>query len=125
MSARRRRRSVADRSVCPILEYMRIWLDLPDNVVAQLAEQGQDLSRSALEAMAIDAYRMQRLTSHQLCQLLDISSRDELDRFLKHHGVPLEYTIEDFEHERATSARLWRKRQRDLGTDGSSERRPG
>jgi len=39
---------------------MRIWLDLPDDVVAQLSEQGQDLSRAALEAMAIDAYRMQR-----------------------------------------------------------------
>jgi hypothetical protein len=83
---------------------MRIWLDLPDNVVAQLAEQGQDLSRSALEAMAIDAYRMERLTSHQLCQLLEIPSRDELDRFLKHHGVPLEYTLEDFQREGTTSA---------------------
>lgn len=98
---------------------MRIWLDLPDDVVAQLAEQGQDLSRSALEAMAIDAYRMQRLTSHQLCQLLEIPSRDELDRFLKHHGVPLEYTLEDFEREGTTSARLWEKRQHDLGTDHS------
>src|SRR5260221_618558 len=87
-----RRHGTADR---PILEFMRIWLDLPDDVVAQLAEQGQDLSRSALEALAIDAYRMQRLTSHQLCQLLEIPSRGELDRFLKHHGVPLEYTFQD------------------------------
>jgi Uncharacterised protein family (UPF0175) len=103
---------------------MRIWLDLPDDLVAQFADRGQDLSRSALEAMAIDAYRMQRLTSHQLCQLLQISSRDELDGFLKHHGVPLEYTVDDFERERTTSAQLWRKRQHDFGTDGSSERRP-
>ena len=103
---------------------MRIWLDLPDDLIAQLTDRGQDLSQSALEAMAIDAYRMQRLTSHQLCELLHISSRDELERFLKHHGVPLEYAIEDFERERATSARLWQKRERDLRTDGSSERRP-
>ena len=103
---------------------MRIWLDLPDDVVAQLVEQGQDLSRSALEAMAIDAYRMQRLTSHQLCQLLEIPSRDELDRFLKHHGVPLEYTFEDFEREGTTSARLWEKGQHDLGTDGTPEQQP-
>ncbi len=119
-----RRRGVADRSVCPILEYMRIWLDLPDDVVAQLVEQGQDLSRSALEAMAIDAYRMQRLTSHQLCQLLEIQSRDELDRFLKHHGVPLEYTFEDFEREGTTSARLWEKHQHALGSDRTPERQP-
>jgi uncharacterized protein UPF0175 len=89
-----------------ILRCMRIWLDLPDALVAQLIDRGQDLSRSALEAMAIDAYRMRRLTSHQLCQLLEISSRDELDGFLKHHGVPLEYTVDDFERERTTSARL-------------------
>ena len=115
---------MADRSGYSILEYMRIWLDLPDDVVAQLAEQGQDLSRSALEAMAIDAYRMQRLTSHQLCQLLEIPSRDELDRFLKHHGVPLEYSFEDFEREGATSARLWDKRQHDLSTDRTPDRQP-
>ena len=101
---------------------MRIWLDLPDEVVAQLCDEGQDLSRSALEALAIDAYRMQRLTSHQLCQLLEIPSRDELDRFLKHHGVPLEYTVEDFERDGATSTRLWQKRQQELGADRSSER---
>lgn len=103
---------------------MRIWLDLPDDVVAHLSEQGQDLSRSALEALAIDAYRMQRLTSHQLSQLLAIPSRDELDQFLKHHGVPLEYTLEDFEREGTTSARLWEKRQHDLGIDGTPEQQP-
>ena len=61
------------------------------------------------EALAIDAYRMQRLTSHQLCLLLRIPSRDELDRFLKHHGVPLEYTLEDFEREGATRALRFRQ----------------
>jgi hypothetical protein len=103
---------------------MRIWLDLPDDVVAQLTDQGQDLSQSALEALAIDAYRMRRLTSHQLCQLLGIPSGDELNRFLKHHGVPLEYTLEDFERERDTSTRLWQKRRQDLGHDRSSDRQP-
>lgn len=53
----------------PYAGAMRIWLDLPDDVIEQLADKGQDLSRSALEALAIDAYRMQRITGHQLCQL--------------------------------------------------------
>jgi len=38
--------------------------------------------------------------------------------------VPLEYTFEDFEREGTTSARLWEKRQHDLGTDGTPERQP-
>ena len=96
---------------------MRIWLDLPDDLVEQLGEKGQDLSRSALEALAIDAYRMNRITSQQLSQLLDIPSRYELDGFLKHHGVPLEYTFDDFERDGATSARLWQKRQDELAPE--------
>ena len=102
---------------------MRIWLDLPDDVVKQLAEQGQDLSSAVLEALAIDAYRMNRITGYQLCQLLQIPSRHDLDAFLKHHGVPLEYTIEDFEREGATSARLWQKRQEELSARANRERR--
>ena len=103
-------------------ELMRIWLDLPDDFVEQLAEKGQDLSRAALEALAIDAYRMNRISGYQLGQLLEIPSRYELDGFLKHHGVPLEYTIEDFERESATSARLWQKRQEELAAE--RDRRP-
>ena len=100
---------------------MKIWLDLPDAAVKQLAEDGEDLSRAALEALAIDAYRMNRISGHQLCVLLDIPSRHDLDGFLKRHGVPLEYTIEDFEREGATSSRLWKKRQ----AERSEERRVG
>jgi len=99
-------------------------LDLPDDIVQQLAESGQDLSRAALEALAIDAYRMNRITGYQLRQWLDIPSRYELDAFLKHHGVPLEYTIEDFEREGETSGRLLRKRQDELATARDRERRP-
>lgn len=103
---------------------MKIWLDLPDAAVKQLAEDGQDLSRAALEALAIDAYRMNRISGYQLCQLLDIPSRHDLDGFLKRHGVPLEYTIEDFDREAATSARLWHKRQAELSDDPNRDRRP-
>jgi hypothetical protein len=101
---------------------MRIWLDLPDDFVEQLGEKGQDLSRAALEALAIDAYRMNRISGYQLGQFLEIPSRYELDGFLKHHGVPLEYTIEDFERESATSARLWQERQEELAAE--RDRRP-
>jgi predicted HTH domain antitoxin len=103
-------------------ELMRIWLDLPDDFVEQLAEKGQDLSKAALEALAINAYRMNRISGYQLGQLLEIPSRYELDGFLKHHGVPLEYTIEDFERESATSARLWQERQEELAAE--RDRRP-
>jgi hypothetical protein len=93
---------------------MKFLVDIPDDVVAQLADKGQDLSRAALEALAIDAYRMERITGHQLRQLLDIPTRHDLDGFLKHHGVPLEYTLDDFAREGETSARLHAKRRTEL-----------
>jgi hypothetical protein len=52
----------------------------------------------------MNGFRMNRLSGHQLGQLLEIPSRYELDGFLKHHGVSLEYSIDDFERESATSA---------------------
>ena len=69
-------------------------------------------------------YRMNRISGYQLCQFLDMPSSDDLDGFLKRHGVPLEYTIEDFEREGATSARLWQKRQADGPPDPNGDRRP-
>jgi hypothetical protein len=85
---------------------VRISLEVPDDLVQQLVEDGQDPSSTVLEALAIDAYRRNRITGHQLRKLLNIPSGYELDGFLKHHGVPLEYTIEDFEREADASARL-------------------
>jgi hypothetical protein len=101
---------------------VRISLDLPDGALSQLVEAGRDVSRSALEALAIDAYRVRRITGRQLCQLLDIPSRYELDGFLKQHGVPLEYSLDDFDREAAIGARLWEKRQTALAPE--DERRP-
>lgn len=89
---------------------MKISFEVPDDLVQQLAGDGQDLSRVALEALGIDAYRKNRLTGHQLRMLLNISSRYELEGFLKHHGVPLEYSGEDFERDAEVSARLRQKR---------------
>ena len=106
------------------METVKIWLDLPDAAIKQLGEHGEDLSRAALEALAIDAYRMNRISGYQLCQLLDIPSRHDLDGFLKRHGVPLEYTIEDFEREVATSGRLRQKRQTELSDDPNHGQRP-
>jgi hypothetical protein len=41
--------------------------------------------------------------------MLGMTSRVELDGFLKRHGVYLEYSDEDFTHDAETSRRLKRK----------------
>ncbi|MBL8140059.1 MAG: UPF0175 family protein [Acidobacteria bacterium] len=90
---------------------MRITVDLPDGIVRHLAAQGRDPARAAIEALAIDAYRTNRLSTLELRTLLDIPSTYELDAFLETHGVALDYTIDDFEREGDTSTRLLRNRR--------------
>jgi predicted HTH domain antitoxin len=107
-----------------VTEPVRISLELPPDIVDQLVEKGHDVSRAALEALAIDAYRMERITGYQLGQLLGIPSPHDLDGFLKRHGVPLDYTIEDFELESAASAALRQTRQADLTANQVRERPP-
>ena len=102
----------------------RISVELPADIVEQLVEKGQDLSRAALEALAIDAYRVNRITGYQLGKLLGIPSRHDLDGFLKRHGVPLDYTIEDFENEGAAVAGLRQKRRAELAAGEVRERPP-
>ena len=81
-------------------------LDLPDELSAELADPGEDLSRAAFEAIALEAFRERKLSTTQLRRLLGYQTRMEVDGFLKQHGVELEYTAEDIEREREAHRRL-------------------
>jgi len=85
---------------------MQLTLDLPDELSAVLAASGQDPSRVAFEAIALDAYRERKISTSQLRRLLGFESRYELDGFLKQHEVWLEYTWQDLEQDRETHRRL-------------------
>ena len=80
---------------------MKIVISIPEEFAAQLIRAGQDPSRAALEALALEAYRERRMTGYQLRTLLGIPSRFDLDALLKEHKIA-KYTIEDFEHDLAT-----------------------
>ena len=101
---------------------MQITFEIPDDLAAHLTPADQDPARTALEAIAIEAYRAHRLTGYQLRQLLGIPSRYDLDGFLKKHQVWLEYSIDDFERERALSERLWQQRQAELAEEAASSK---
>ena len=89
---------------------MQITVDIPDDIAALLANSGEDLSRAALEAIGLEAYRQRRLGGYQLQRLLGIDSRYELDGFLKAHRVET-YTAQDFEDDLATIRELEEKRK--------------
>jgi cation transport regulator ChaB len=85
---------------------MQLTLELPDELSAALASSGQDLSRAAFEALALESYRERKLSTAQLRRLLGYQTRMEVDGFLKAHAVELEYALEDLERDREGHRRL-------------------
>ncbi len=84
-----------------------ITLQLPDDIAHGLVAKWKDLPRAALEAIAIEGYRTEALTSYEVRRLLGFGTRYELDGFLKRHNV-LEkaYSLEDFEKDKDTLQHL-------------------
>jgi predicted HTH domain antitoxin len=67
---------------------MDVTLHIPDDVARRLAATGGDVSRRALEALALEGYRDQTLTLYQISEMLG-QSRIETEDFLGQHHVPL------------------------------------
>jgi len=67
---------------------MEVTLHIPDDVAKQLSASGGDLSRRAIEALALEGYREQTLTLYQVSEMLGLS-RIEAEDFLGQHNVPL------------------------------------
>jgi predicted HTH domain antitoxin len=80
---------------------MEVTLHIPDEVAKQLFPEGADLSRRALEALAIDGYRKEILGLYQISQMLGLT-RIEAEDFLGRNRVPLaDLTVADLDREAA------------------------
>jgi hypothetical protein len=77
-------------------------LEIPQDLATLLGAPERDLSRTALEALAVEEYRAKRLSDTQFRRLSAIS-RFEADRILKAHDVWLDYDLETFQREGAAS----------------------
>jgi uncharacterized protein UPF0175 len=85
---------------------MNLIVEIPDDVAQRLAAAGGDLSRRALEALAIEEYKRGRLTKPELRRLLGFETSVELDAFFKAHEVFGTYTAVDLEQDRRDLRRL-------------------
>ena len=101
---------------------MTIMLDLPENIAKILQSKCANVTRFALESLALEAYRAEILTTAELQELLGYDTLYALDGFLKEHGVYLEYTPEELDREAENSRRLWRQRQKKLQNDDRQRR---
>jgi hypothetical protein len=85
---------------------MNLIIEIPDEVAERLTAEGGDLSRRALEALALEEYKRGRLTKPELRRLLGFSTRIELDAFLKAHEVFGSYKPADLARDRRDLQRL-------------------
>jgi hypothetical protein len=85
---------------------MNLTLEIPDDIALRLTAGGRDLSRAALEMIAAEADREDRITKPELQRLLGIATSYQLDGFLKSHGVWIEYSLEDAAREQSSLDRL-------------------
>ena len=90
---------------------MEITLQLPEDIAQNLESRWRDLSRAALESLALEAYRAQALTAAQLRRLLGFETRMQVDAFLKEHEV-YDYTAADFDQDRETLRQLRMRQDR-------------
>ena len=74
---------------------MDVHLEVPEEFARRLASDSEGLARVALEALAAEGVRSGKLSAFQARTLLGIQSRNEMDGFLKAHGVFLDLTLED------------------------------
>lgn len=85
---------------------MDVTVHIPDDIAARLCAAGGDLSRLALEGLALEEYKNEHITKAELRRLLGFGTRYRLDGFLKAHNVFEKYTMADLEQEREDLRRL-------------------
>jgi hypothetical protein len=78
---------------------MELTIQIPDELASRMSTSGAELSRRALEALALEEFKSGRITKPELRRLLGFGTRYQLDGFLKAHDVYEEYTMEDLERD--------------------------
>jgi hypothetical protein len=82
---------------------MEITVQLPEDIAQHLGARHPDLSRAAVEGIALEGARSGELTTAQVRRLLGFETRIEVDAFLKAHAVFLPVTVADIERDAETS----------------------
>lgn len=78
---------------------MDVQLQIPDDVARVIQTEQPDLSRAALEALALEGYRSERLSQAQVRRMLGFRTQMQVHAFLKAHNVYLNYSIHELEND--------------------------
>ena len=83
---------------------MQITIEIPDALAPHLPSR-EAMSRELLEAYAADAYRMEKLSRHQVSELLGLDYWQTED-FLTARDAKRPYTLADLDVDRRSLATL-------------------
>ncbi len=83
---------------------MQVIVQVPDAFADHLGEKA-DIPRQLLEALAAEGYRAQKLSRHQVSQLLGLDYW-QTEEFLTQHEAKRPYTLADLEIDRRSLAGL-------------------
>ena len=78
---------------------MQYTIPIPDDIAKKIQDRWQDIPSRVLESFALAAYNDEIITEHEVQKILNISSRWELEEFLKKNKVYLHYTEQDLEQD--------------------------
>ena len=76
---------------------MHLTIDLPADISEALQGRWGDVSRHALETLAVEAYRTGVLSESQVRRLLGFESRLQVHALLKRYQVSLHYSERELE----------------------------
>jgi hypothetical protein len=86
---------------------VQLTVEIPDDFAGRFRAGGADLSRRALELLALEEYKNGHLTDADLQRLLGFATRYALDGFLKANGILIDdYSVDDLRAEVATLEKL-------------------
>jgi hypothetical protein len=86
---------------------MEVTVQLPDEIALELGNLAT-IPRQLLEALAVENYRSEKLTRHQVGQLLGLDYW-QTEEFLAKHNAKRPCTLEDIEVDRNSLAGLPKK----------------
>lgn len=76
---------------------MQVTFELPEDIAAALGSRPESISRKALEMIAVEGYRSNRLSEAQVRRMLGFETRFDVHALLNEHGVDLNYSEEFLE----------------------------
>jgi predicted HTH domain antitoxin len=85
---------------------MQVSIAVPDDIAQQLEAEWQDVPRRTLEILAVEAYRSGTITAAEVQRMLGLSSRWEVDQFLKNTQADIDYTDVDLQQDIEAIRRL-------------------